>query len=56
MDVMKVKNFSDLELMLKIIKENELSIILIGGNKDFKLVFLYDYLIDNVVFFFFVVN
>ncbi|EAG2641638.1 extracellular solute-binding protein [Listeria monocytogenes] len=49
MDVTKVKNFSDLEPMLKTIKENEPSITPIGGNKDFKPAFPYDYLIDNAV-------
>ncbi|MCH2775214.1 ABC transporter substrate-binding protein, partial [Listeria monocytogenes] len=49
MDVKKVKNFSDLEPMLKTIKEHEPSITPIGGNKDFKPAFPYDYLIVNAV-------
>ncbi|WP_239256398.1 ABC transporter substrate-binding protein [Listeria ilorinensis] len=49
MDISQVKNFEDLEPMLKTIKENEPSITPIGGNKDFKPAFNYDFLIDNAV-------
>ncbi|MBC6316953.1 ABC transporter substrate-binding protein [Listeria grandensis] len=49
MDVSKVNSLADLGPLLKTIKENEPNITPIGGNKDFKPVTPFDYLIDSAV-------